>query len=388
MKKWKKTTLSTFFALTLALSLAACGSETTTTPAPDNSSNTKGSNEAKQEEVSLTASSGISAQHSWQIGFFNPFMERVEKESDGAVSFKVFTSGELVSLGTEYDALRQGQIDVALTFMAPYDPKRFPYSEVTMLPLLKSDAKIASSAMQTVMKSDREIADGKTYYQLEFEDKGLVAFANPLTEPYVMATTKTKLETVEDFTESIRLRSPSRVHEILAANLGLTSISMPVTDAYDALSRNALDGMFHSVPDWISFGVDELLKHTIEGVNLGHFLGHTAMTKETWDKLSPEVQESMKKATDEIIFDGAEVWIAGTVKGKESNISKGGEFTHFNDLDPAVQDHINKALVDTWFAWIENLESQNLAGKEMAILWRDAVIEAGGEVPQEIMDLK
>ena len=379
---------STFFAMTMALSLSACGSESTSTT--DNSSNSNGnsSSEAKQTEMRLRASSGISAEHSWQIGFFNPFMERIEKESDGAVSFEVFTSGELVSLGTEFDALRQGQIDVALTFMAPYDPQRFPYSEVTMLPLLKSDAKIASTAMQAVMKSDRAIADGKSYYQLEFEDKGLVAFANPLTEPYVMATTEAKLEKVEDFTESIRLRSPSRVHEILAANLGLTSISMPVTDAYDALSRNALDGMFHSVPDWISFGVDELLKHTIEGVNLGHFLGHTAMTKETWDKLSPEVQESMKKAADEIIMDGAEVWIAGTVKGKESNISKGGEFTSFRDLDPAVQDHINKAMVDTWFAWIENLESQNLAGKEMALLWRDAVVEAGGEVPQEIMDLK
>ncbi|OLO42909.1 hypothetical protein BTR23_01570 [Alkalihalophilus pseudofirmus] len=380
-----KPIVSTMFLMTMGASLIACGGQdTSTTPSNnDNSENTQ-----TGESITLRASSGVGAEHTWNTGFTYSLMERVESQSAGDVSFEIFTSGELVPLGTEYDALRQGTIDVALSLMGPYDPQRFPYSEVAMLPLLESDAKIASTAMQNMMKSDRVIADGKTYYELEFADKGLVAFANPLTEPYVISTTRQKLESISDFTESLRMRSPSRVHEILATNLGVTAISMPVTDSYDALSRNALDGMFHSIPDWANFGLDELFRHTIEGANLGHFIGHTAMTQETWDSLPADVQEEFEAAADEIIFDGSDQWIDGTVRGKEANIEKGGEFTHLDDLNPEVRDHINNAIVETWFEWIDNLESQQLAGKEMALLWRDMLVEAGAVLPDEIVELQ
>lgn len=371
----------------LVLLITACGNESTSTSENDSSGNNDGDDQ-KVEELRLRASSGISAKHFWHVGFFQPFMDRIENESNGSVEFEVFTSGELVSLGTEYDALRQGSIDVALTFMAAYDPQRFPYTEVTMLPLLESDASIAATAIQNMMKSDRVVSDGKTYYEIEFGDKDLIAFANPPTEPYVLTTTKTKFETKDDFTESIRVRSPSRVHEILANNLGITPISMPITDSYDALSRNALDGMFYNIPDWMSMGFDELLKHTIEGANLGHFVGHLVMTKETWDKLPTETQENIKKAADELIFNGANVAMEDTIVNIENNISKGGEFTHLDDLDPSARDHINKAIVKTWFDWIDKLESQQLAGKEMALLWRDMLIDAGAVLPQEIMDME
>ncbi|WP_078427450.1 TRAP transporter substrate-binding protein DctP [Alkalihalobacterium alkalinitrilicum] len=389
MKKLKPLA-SLFFLLLIITFVSACADneETSTSPsnADENNNETAIDNEA--DTITLRASSGITSEHTWHIGFFQPFADTIESETNGMIDFEIFTAGELVPLGTEFDALRQGIIDISFTLMPPYDPQRFPYTEVTTLPLLVSDSKIATKAMHNMMHSDRIIADGKTYYELEFADKGLVAFSNPPSEPYVLTTTNQKFEEVDDFNESIRLRSPSRVHEILAGNLGITPLSMPVTDAYDALSRNALDGMFLSITDGVAFGVNELLKHTIEGANLGHFVGMTAMTQETWDQLPQEVQEMMTKAADEIIYEGANVWMEGTVIGKEDNIEKGGEYTHLNDLNEKVKDHINQAIVDTWFEWIDNLESQGHAGIEMAKLWRDLLVDAGASVPQEIMEIE
>ncbi|WP_158211620.1 TRAP transporter substrate-binding protein DctP [Alkalihalobacterium alkalinitrilicum] len=389
MKRIVKPIVGAAVAATMALGLVACGggNEGASAPADSNDDGENAQTEAV-EEMRLRASSGLTAQHFWDRGFFTPLMDRIDSETDGAISFEAFTSGELVPLGTEFDALRQGTIDVALTFMAPYDPQRFPYSEVAMLPLLDSDAVIASTAMQNMMKSDRELKDGKTYYELEFADKGLVAFANPLTEPYIMGTTRQKVESVSDFSEAIRLRTASRVHEILANNLGITAISMPITDAYDALSRNALDGFFYNVPDWKAFGFDELIKHAVEGANFGHFVGHTVLTQETWDKLPADVQEKFATAADEIIFDGANLTKSETEENRESTMEKGGEFTHLNDLDPEVQEFISQAIVETWNEWIESLEGQGHAGKEMALLWRDMIVEAGGVLPDQIMELE
>lgn len=383
MKRVYKRLISSLLLSTLVLIVAACGGNETST------TETKGNNgDETFETLKLRASSGFTSQHPWHSGFFDPWLERIENETDGTISFEVFTAGELVPLSTEYDALRQGTIDIALTFMAPYDPQRFPYTEVTMLPLLESDAHTATVAFQNMMKSDRVLKDGKTYYELEFADKGIVAFANPLTEPYAMATTRKKIEAVSDLNEGLRLRTPSRVHEILAKNLGITAISMPSTDAYDALSRNALDGIFHSIADWINFGFEELLKFGIEGVNFGHFPGHTIMTQETWDNLPSGVQEKIENAADEITLDGAKLLLDDYEEGKNTTIQNGGEFVHFNDLDPELRDTFNSAIVATWSDWIESLEAHGHAGKEVAMLWRDMLVEAGAVLPQEILDLQ
>lgn len=343
---------------------------------------------ASTEPLKLRASSGVPDKHFWHRGFFEPLTTAVSEETDGEVSFELFTAGELVGLGGELDALKSGSIDVALTLMPPYDPQRFPYTEVVMLPLLESDATIAATAMANMMKSDKEIKDGKTYYELEFSDKDLVAFANPPTEPYILSTTKQKFESVNDFNSAIRVRTASRVHEILAKELGITGQSMPISDAYDALSRNALDGIMYNAPDWIAFGLDEVIKQSITGVNLGHFVGHTAMTQKTWDSLSPETQKLFEERAYEFIKSGAELTAGETQENIAANKEKGGEITHFNDLNPDVKAHLENAVVVSWKDWIDNLNSQGLAGTEMAILWRDLLVDAGAVLPQEVLDIK
>lgn len=368
--------------LSALLVLSACGGEDA------GKEKEPGKEPSSVETKRLRASSGVPDKHFWHRGFFEPLTTAVQEGSNGEVEFELFTAGELVGLGSELDALTSGSIDVALTLMPPYDPQRFPYTEVVMLPMLDSDAIIATKAMSNMMKSDREIMDGKTYYELEFGDKGLVAFANTATEPYLLSTTKQKFESASDFSEAIRVRTASRVHEILAKELGITGQSMPISDAYDALSRNALDGIIYNAPDWIAFGLDELIKHTITGVNLGHFVGHTAMTQKTWDSLSPETQKLFEEKAEEFMHSGAVLTAGETEENIEANLEKGGELTPFSDLNADVQELLEKAVVSAWTDWIDNLEDQNLAGKEMAMLWRDMLVDAGAVLPQEILDIK
>ncbi|WP_096199869.1 TRAP transporter substrate-binding protein DctP [Bacillus sp. FJAT-45350] len=385
MKNLKKKLMGALLLTTVLLGTACGGSNDTTTTPSDSGEQENETN----EQLRLRASSGASELHPFHIGFLGPMMERIEEETNGELSFDIFTSGELVELGGEYDALRQGTIDVALSLLPPYDPQRFPYTEVAMLPLLESDTKIATEAMHNLMKSDHILADGKTYYELEFAEKGLVSFVIPVTEPYVLTTTnQNKIETAEDLSRALRIRSSSRVHEILSNNLGFTSVSIPATDAYDALSRGAIDGTLHSVHDWPVFGIEGILKHSLEGANFGHFVGHLAMTEETWNKIPTETQEKIRQAADEIVISGTQAISDAQERGAQAFTESGGEFTHLEDLDPSVVALVNDAIVNTWFDWIDTLEEQGHAGQEIAKLWRDLVVEAGATLPQEIMDIQ
>ncbi|HZW67413.1 MAG TPA: TRAP transporter substrate-binding protein DctP [Pseudogracilibacillus sp.] len=366
--------------------LAACGSSDTSSGDADTSGN--GGGESSGKAKTLKASSGVTDEHFWDRGFFSPLIEGVEEGSDGEVKFDKFVAGELVELGNELEALQSGSIDVALTLMGPYDPQRFPYTEVVMLPTLGSDAESVTTAISNLMQSDVEINDGKTFYEIEFEDKGLVAFPNAATEPYVISTTKQKFESKDDFKQGLRLRTASRVHEILADILGITGQTMPITDSYDALSRNALDGIIYNAPDWTAFGFDELIKHTITDVNLGHFVGYTAVTQETWDSFSPELQALFEETAYDVVHAAATLTKGETDENVEANIEKGGELTAFDDLSPELQEHLAGAVVETWMQWIEILEKDGHAGTEIAKLWRDLLVDAGATLPQEILDLE
>jgi len=335
--------------------------------------------------LTLRGSTFIPAEHG-SFDQINPWIEQVEKETDGEVKFEVFTSGELVKSGKSYDALKSGITDVELSFLAAYEPQRFPLTEVTTLPLLKSDVSVATAAFKKLIESDVEIEDGKTYYELEFASEGLKAFPTVTTEPYVISTTGKSFESVKDFSK-VSLRSAARTHEFLIKNLGANSITLPSTDLYDSLSRNALDGTIQSVADWTGYGLQELLKFTLDGINLGHYAPVIAMSEDKFNSLPDNAKQAMENATVDSVQNGIDGWKTRADDARSQYEANGGKFVRLEELDPAVQEHVHKAIEKTWFDWIEAVEKEGNPGKEIAKLWRDLIIEEGGEVPERVKDL-
>ncbi|MFA1820862.1 TRAP transporter substrate-binding protein DctP [Virgibacillus oceani] len=319
--------------------------------------------------------------------FSIPILENVMEQSD-AVDFDIFTGGELFDADDALDALNSESIDIEMVLSPTLDPQRFPYSSVVGLPLLESDASVAAEAIQKLVESDVEISDGKTYYELEFSDKDLFALPIHPTETYVISTAGTKLDTLDNFNQSVSIRASSNVHEMFINELGLSPVALPATEIYDGLSRGSIDGVMLNVPDWPPYGVDEQTDYTLTGLSLGHFPVFFSMKQETWDSFPDDVQEIFKEEASELIQSGPEVY-----KGQVEEIlpeyeENGGELTEVTSLDAEVQDKINQAIFNTWENWIEDLESRDHAGKEIALLWRDLIVESGGSLPQEIMDME
>lgn len=373
-------------SLTMIL-LAACsgggGDSSESSTGDGDSSSSSSGGDAK----SLRAASSYPTTDRSIGAFGQPLLEFIGEESD-EVKFELFTGGELVETEDDLESLSSGTIDVAMALSPTLDPERFPYSGVISLPLLESNGHIAAEAVKNLVESDVEIADGKTFYQLEFEDKDLKAFPVHPTETYLISTGKQKLESVDDFAKSVRIRVSSSVHETLVTQLGLTPQSLPATEIYDAMSRGALDGALFSVPDWPSYGIDEASNFAISGLSLGHFPMFLTMNQSTWDSFSDDTQSLFEDKAAELIKSAPELYAQDVEEILGAFEERGADLVELSTMDQAVQDKIDEALLNTWNVWIEDMEDRGFAGKEIALLWRDLVVDAGGVVPEEVMDLE
>lgn len=201
------------FALILIIIIAVLGVgcvEQSKQSTNDDNDNTKSDNQ-NEEVITLKLSSGLSTQNVWWEGYFKPWMEEVEKRTDGRVEFDFYTNAELIPINEELQALNNGTIDIAAPLWPLYDPQGYPISEVTMLPLLESDTLRATDAYADLIKSDVELQDGKTFTDLMYGKRDLKVFATPTTEEYVISTKDYSFRNVDDFKEAFSVYRIGRV---------------------------------------------------------------------------------------------------------------------------------------------------------------------------------
>ena len=331
----------------------------------------------------LTISAGISQTHFWVGGYLDPFADAVEAKTD--LSFTRFYAGELVSIGGEMDALRDRVIDVAAPMLAPYHEGRFPLSDITQLPTYGTDSQIITRAFNALMDSDVEITDGKTFYDYEIGDKGLRAWGLGATAAYAISTTGDELTDPSDL-RGMPMRAGSALHTVVLQQLGVTPVTMPAAEAYEALSRGTIDGIILSIGDWISYSLEEQLTWTITDVAIGHWQSYLAMTEDRWDSLTEEQREAIDRAARETTLQNAEDIDAQDQRVKAEARDAGATFVPVSELPEAMQEHIAEASTNTWIKWIEDLEDDGHPARATARLWAELVVAEGGELPDGVAD--
>ena len=340
--------------------------------------------QAVAEEVMI--STGLGQPHMWVAHHMDPFADAIEDATDGEYSFTRFYAGELTSVGQELDALNSGTIQVAAPLLAPYHEGRFPLSDVTQLPTYGTDSPMVTRAFQGMLDSDVELVDGKTFYQYEIADKDIHVWALGATAPYSISTVDTVLSEPEDF-NGVPLRAGSAIHTIVLEQLGSTPVTLPGPQAYEALSRGTIDGIVIAISDWPSYSLQELLRHSVVDVSIGHWQSYLAIGNQLWDRMSDEDKALWDETARRIALENAQIWEdnVGVVKN-ESISADSGSFVSIYDLSQAMQDHIAQAAADTWIDWIESTEANGHPARAAARVYAELITAEGGELPAGIAD--
>jgi TRAP-type C4-dicarboxylate transport system substrate-binding protein len=338
------------------------------------------------QAADLIISTGLGKPHPWVGAHMDPFADAIEAGSNGDIAFTRFYAGELTSVGRELDGLTSGTIHVAAPLLAPYHEGAFPLSDVTQLPAYGTTSPMVTRAFQNLLDSEVELKDGKTFYQYEIADKGIRAWALGATAPYSISTVRKELKEPADF-RGTPLRAGSALHTIVLEKLGATPVTLPGSQAFEAASRGTIEGLIIAISDWPSYSLQQLLRHSIVDVSIGHWESYLAVSDAAWDGLTDEQKALFDKTAREVGLTNAEEWEARGVTVREESIAKdGGSFVSIDDLSPAMKEPIEKAAAETWIAWVEQTEANGHPAKATARLYAELIQAEGGALPAGVAD--
>jgi TRAP-type C4-dicarboxylate transport system substrate-binding protein len=217
-----------------------------------------------------------------------PFLEAVNRDSQGTVNIKYFGGGVLGNAGNMYDSVLTGAADIGWALLGSV-PGKFVKASVVELPFGYNSGEIGAIALWRLYDKGLIASD---FDQVKLF--GLTAW--PGAE--VQSKSK-KVQTLEDM-KGLKLRAQGKWQAATVNAFGATPVSVPVDEVYQALDRGVIDGTWSSLVLTGQFRVDEIAHYFLEApLNGGG--GMLIMKKESYDALPAAAKAAFEKHSGEVM---------------------------------------------------------------------------------------
>lgn len=271
----------------------------------------------------------------------------VEKATNGRVTVTVFAGNTLSPPMQVFDNTVKGIVDVGSTLLA-YAPGRLPLSEVLQLPLGYKDGYQATKLANAYYKKFRP---------KEFDDVKLM-FLHGAAPGFLF--TKKPIKSIEE-AKGLRIRANAENIGIVKA-IGAAPVTMPISEAYDALSRGIVDGTLFPIEPLQGFKLAEVVKTVLENHGISYMTSfYVIMNKDKWNKISPEDQKAIEKINEEYIEKFGKQWVELDNKAKEFSKTKGVTFVSVSKQEEEETAKKMKPVLDEY---VKMAKSKGLPGEE------------------------
>ncbi len=219
-----------------------------------------------------------------------PFIERVEKDSNGELTFKLFAGGSLLGGKNMVQGLRDGVADVGQIVFGYY-PAEFPYAS------LIADMAIYGTYPPAVSAAVTEFNFLHCQGCLDdYKRNGLVVLGSASTSAYQLLG-KEDVSELESL-KGMRIRAAGALWSRWLDYVGAIPVSMPSSEMYESISRGQVDVVMQPIGAMKSHSIWDIAKKATI-LNLGTYRswGIFSISAKYWDTLSvPEREILMKNA--------------------------------------------------------------------------------------------
>ena len=308
-----------------------------------------------QQAVTLKFHTFMSPTSNVWLGMHKPWMEKVEKESNGRIKFEGYPAMQLGGTPVQlYDQAKDGVVDVVWT-LPGNTAGRFPRIEVFELPFIMTNAEATSKAFWEYVQ---------TVAVDEFKDTKVIALQ--VHGPGVIHTVDKPVRSIADM-RGLKLRGPTRQVTKLLAVLGATPVGMPLPGIPDALSKGTINGCvipWEVVP---SVKVNELTKFHAEFDPAGGSLYTTtfvmAMNKAKYESLAPDLKKVIDNnsgmATSATL---GKIQQGNDVPGRKSASDRGNTIY---TISPAEAQDFRRKARTVEVEWVEDMNKKGFDGKKL-----------------------
>lgn len=286
MKRCKLWILSIFLMTSLLLLLFVGCSLSPTSPASPEEP------EGTDEEVAVMDPVELKLAHFWPANHFietevvQTWKEEVEKATDGLVTVTSYPGETLLGADAIYDGVSEGIVDLGISFFS-YTRGRFPVIELLELPGISYNN--AEAATEVIWEYIKEINPE------EVQDTKLM-FAGSAGLAYL--STKTPVRTLEDL-QGMENRTTGASALPMTA-LGGVPVSMPMSDAYESLSKGIVKGILGPTSPLQTWKLAEVVDYVTVTPFIYTATFFFTMNLDTWNSFPPDVQEAILKINDKL----------------------------------------------------------------------------------------
>jgi TRAP-type C4-dicarboxylate transport system substrate-binding protein len=285
---------------------------------------------------------------------FQGFLDELAKRSNGKITISSHPGGTLVPVQQTYDAVIDGIADIGFGIFA-YHKGRFPLTEVLDFPL-----GYYSAYTPTIMINEYY----KKFKPKEMDDVKILWLE--ASSPSIL-NTKKPIKSVQDVA-GMKIRCTGVTSKVAAA-IGGVPVGVPVTEAYDALSKGVAEGTFLDIGGVKSWGLSPLVKFHIYKASMNCTASfYSIMNKDKWNSLSPDLQEIIDHLAKEWIVHTANFWKMRDENTIASLKSDGNQFLEITPKEDALFAEKVQPLFDEY---VKAMKAKGLPGEEVVTFCRD-----------------
>ncbi|MZR30691.1 C4-dicarboxylate TRAP transporter substrate-binding protein [Sneathiella litorea] len=326
-------------------------------------------------DVKLVYSSWFPGQSKHHTEVLKPFFDRIAAESEGAISYELFTDGTIAGGRATLQAIRDGVVDMGLIANL-YHPAELKNSALLseLATFMIDDAMVGTAAYNEFI-----LLDCPTCVQ-DYVDQNIVPigfFSNP---PYLLLCNKPVASHAD--LSGLRVRAVGAWASLIDA-AGGSSVNMTTQESYEALERGQIDCTIGSA-DWlVQSSLFDVVTH-VNTMSLGTYTGGLIidMNAETWSELDEGQREIVLRNASLAVVDFSLVYIeeskATLSLADEKNVAL---LSPEEDLVAFYAERrekeINRVIALASDRGIEGAEAMLDRFSELVVKWQGIVEEVG-----------